>query len=609
MLVAEMWASRLLGQIWVTGWADDAAGDTHDPNDVMENQVEAFIHYLAGQSSAVALTILRALALVGEDWMRDLATMAARGLAGRGIPEPAWAAHSGTTELIDALSTTDMFGDVEVITLVFRRAAIDHVVVVFVDHASLAGIFKIMVGEMAADNLTALVTAFGPGGSLSDPISLTAAQARARLDDALDRMLDHGPPEAEYIQDAEYIAADRDGVDDRGSEDDEDDEDDDPAGTWALLRARLDLLPDDAFAGTGATDADMIVIGGSDVNGSDLDLADDGADRAEAERVVMRFLATDRAKALPDRDAARIWARMAADWALDLGRAAQHYGPLSLGYFLITEVSQHITIGDDDLTLLPAVIRAWAHFTADARGLGAIAHQQWDEQLADVLDQFASAYKEPGAVEHRATCADVIAFRLYETETSSEALFDRLYASAPTLMRGQLDAARLALDPLPPPAAAAAGTVYRVKVLLRGSKPPIWRRLEISSMSTLTDLHKVIQAAFDWNGDHLWVFTTDYGQFGYSSDLGDQDPDSVTLAQIATEGTTFRYLFDFGDNLDHNVIVERTLLAATGTAYPRCVGGRQPDPALYYFDDDDEGRTDAVFDKELINARLARLQT
>ena len=47
---------------------------------------------------------------------------------------------------------------------------------------------------------------------------------------------------------------------------------------------------------------------------------------------------------------------------------------------------------------------------------------------------------------------------------------------------------------------SAATTIHQVKVTLYGSKPPIWRRLELSSMMTLGRLHHVLQAAFSSDG-------------------------------------------------------------------------------------------------------------
>jgi hypothetical protein len=50
-----------------------------------------------------------------------------------------------------------------------------------------------------------------------------------------------------------------------------------------------------------------------------------------------------------------------------------------------------------------------------------------------------------------------------------------------------------------------AAPIYQVKITLKHSKPPIWRRLLISSEPTLAQLHGIIQVAMGWYDSHLHV--------------------------------------------------------------------------------------------------------
>jgi hypothetical protein len=54
---------------------------------------------------------------------------------------------------------------------------------------------------------------------------------------------------------------------------------------------------------------------------------------------------------------------------------------------------------------------------------------------------------------------------------------------------------RVALQKLPRLAKQAATTAHRVKVTLHGSKPPVWRRIEIPSAMRLDLVHQVLQLA------------------------------------------------------------------------------------------------------------------
>jgi hypothetical protein len=122
--------------------------------------------------------------------------------------------------------------------------------------------------------------------------------------------------------------------------------------------------------------------------------------------------------------------------------------------------------------------------------------------------------------------------------------------------------------------------VYQIKVGLRGATPPIWRRLEVPADISLARLHTVIQIAFGWDDSHLHVFDTPYGSFGTAdADLGHRPETSVTLEQVApAANSTLRYTYDFGDDWDHDILVEEVLDHNETAGYPRCTGGRRAAP-------------------------------
>jgi hypothetical protein len=122
--------------------------------------------------------------------------------------------------------------------------------------------------------------------------------------------------------------------------------------------------------------------------------------------------------------------------------------------------------------------------------------------------------------------------------------------------------------------------VYQIKVGLRGAKPPIWRRLEVPADISLARLHLVIQVAFDWDDCHLHVFETPYGSFGTAdAELGHRAEAPVTLEQVApVVKSKVRYTYDFGDDWEHDIVVEKVLDRNKAAAYPRCTGGRRAAP-------------------------------
>lgn len=48
--------------------------------------------------------------------------------------------------------------------------------------------------------------------------------------------------------------------------------------------------------------------------------------------------------------------------------------------------------------------------------------------------------------------------------------------------------------------------ILQLKITLKESKPPIWRRIEVRDSMTFNELHSTIQIAFDWQNSHLYGF-------------------------------------------------------------------------------------------------------
>lgn len=128
----------------------------------------------------------------------------------------------------------------------------------------------------------------------------------------------------------------------------------------------------------------------------------------------------------------------------------------------------------------------------------------------------------------------------------------------------------------PQRAATGSGEVFRIKVVLQDSKPPIWRRLEVPADMSLDDLHDALQIAFDWDNSHLHRYETRSG--GERDMLDDRRLHRTRLETVLREGERLRYVYDFGDSWVHVITLEERLTPDDGVVYPRCTGGRRAAP-------------------------------
>jgi pRiA4b ORF-3-like protein len=125
------------------------------------------------------------------------------------------------------------------------------------------------------------------------------------------------------------------------------------------------------------------------------------------------------------------------------------------------------------------------------------------------------------------------------------------------------------------------GRIYQAKITLKGIRPPIWRRIQVPGIIRLADLHQVIQTAFGWTDSHLHQFVIAGRRFGAPGDFDQEilDEAGVTLAgAVGNRIKRFAYIYDFGDNWEHDVGVEKIISGNSGGERPLCLGGRRRRP-------------------------------
>jgi hypothetical protein len=124
--------------------------------------------------------------------------------------------------------------------------------------------------------------------------------------------------------------------------------------------------------------------------------------------------------------------------------------------------------------------------------------------------------------------------------------------------------------------------VYQIKVTLKGSKPPIWRRIQVTRETTLAKLHRILQRVMGWEGYHLYQFMVggmEYSDPKVLEEMEGHDARRVTLGTLVPgEKSKFFYEYDFGDRWEHELLVEKILPRDEGKRYPVCLTGKRACP-------------------------------
>ncbi len=165
-------------------------------------------------------------------------------------------------------------------------------------------------------------------------------------------------------------------------------------------------------------------------------------------------------------------------------------------------------------------------------------------------------------------------------------------------------------------------SILQIKIALEGIRPTIWRRFLVKEDSTFQELHDVIQLIMGWEGYHMFEFQIGDARISANEEghnLAEssfkklyQSPEFIKLLKqtrlkggsgsldvdkmnkilkeqeknkkavtynlklkisslINSEKQKFRYLYDFGDNWGHTLIVEKFLDSVDAPFIPFCL--------------------------------------
>jgi len=158
---------------------------------------------------------------------------------------------------------------------------------------------------------------------------------------------------------------------------------------------------------------------------------------------------------------------------------------------------------------------------------------------------------------------------------------------------------------------------YRVRVDLSGTKPPLWRRLELASDLFLDEVHEILQVAFGWTDSHLHQFgsgpryyspETEYYLCPFQEEEGEPGvpEEAVRLDEVLAEpGDKLFYVYDFGDDWEH--VIRLDAVTPRDNAVPNWPGPPATAPAAVCLDGRRDGPPEdcgGVGGYELISAAI-----
>ncbi|HVA78899.1 MAG TPA: plasmid pRiA4b ORF-3 family protein, partial [Candidatus Binataceae bacterium] len=124
--------------------------------------------------------------------------------------------------------------------------------------------------------------------------------------------------------------------------------------------------------------------------------------------------------------------------------------------------------------------------------------------------------------------------------------------------------------------------ILQFRVWLEDIEPCIWRRIQVPDSLTLKQLHQMIQIVMGWQDSHLHEFTLSGKRYGEPNPEDEEnliDERTVRLRDLPLSiGVSIGYAYDFGDDWQHKLVLEKTLVPSPECIYPVCIAGERSAP-------------------------------